>query len=62
MKKSKENKQLFLGTKKMSRLTKEQLEIFVNDSDIYNDFMDIFHSHSYERLYNNEEYDDILGV
>ena len=46
----------------MSRLTKEQLEIFVNDSDIYNDFMDIFHSHSYERLYNNEEYDDILGV
>ena len=44
----------------MPRLTKEQLEIFVNDSDIYIDFMDIFHSHSYERVCNNEEDSEIL--
>ena len=42
----------------MSILTEEQFDIFVNDSDNYDDFMNIFHSHSYERVCNNEEDSD----
>jgi len=44
----------------MLRRTREQLEIFVNNRDNYDDFMCIFHSHSYEILCNNEEDSDIL--
>ena len=44
----------------MSILTEEKLDIFVNDSDNYDDFMNIFHSHSYERVCNNEEDSDML--
>lgn len=45
----------------MSEQQKEQyIENFEEDCGIYNNFMDIFHSHMYERLYDDEEYSEIL--
>jgi len=45
----------------MSGQQKEQdIKNFVKNSDQYNRFMDIFHSHSYERVCNNEEDSEIL--